>query len=240
MKRNNVNRLAVYKFNKIIKMSCEKITKNNYEEQKMNTHNELVNIGKELALCEQKKKMEDEDYLTAKDFLSKIDFDDLNFNLDKIYGGVFNLGNRESIFKKVKKQIKDMSIHVSTYTKYSEEKINDFIQMEVRYNNDIQSVEDEHELTLNELLEKEEKYGKRILNLREKCIYKNRIIFMLQVSLLISNLINFDITYFGTSSVTYFTLSTFWYILWTISEYISNTIIYYCRLAYQDLTRPEL
>ena len=38
-------------------MACQKITENEYVEQKMNTHNELVNIGKELALREHEKRM---------------------------------------------------------------------------------------------------------------------------------------------------------------------------------------
>ena len=136
-------------------MACQKITESEYVEQKMNTHNELVNIGKELALREHEKRMKTESYLTAKNYLKDIDWDDLNIKLDIMYSG-----DKESIFYYIKNKIKDMSMHLPEYTKYSEEKLRESMESEQRYKEDIKSVEEEHESTLNELI-KEEEYDKQ-------------------------------------------------------------------------------
>ena len=89
-------------------MACQKITESEYVKQKMNTHNELVNIGKELALREHEQRMKTESYLTAKNYLQKIDWDDLNIKLDIMYSG-----DKESIFYYIKNKIKAKKLRKS-------------------------------------------------------------------------------------------------------------------------------
>ena len=223
-------------------MACQKITESEYVEQKMNTHNELVNIGKELALREHEKRMKTESYLTAKNYLKDIDWDDLNIKLDIMYSG-----DKESIFYYIKNKIKDMSMHLPEYTKYSEEKLRESMESEQRYKEDIKSVEEEHESTLNELIKKEEEYDKQeekndkiVAELRNSLVKKDFYIFWLHVLLVISNFITFDVTYFGTYSLTYNTLYTSWTIIWSITYYLFTTICYYCEQIYTQIQKIEL
>ena len=76
----------------------------------------LVTLEKELALLQHEKRIKTESYLTAKNYLKDIDWDDLNIKLDIMYSG-----DKESIFYYIKNKIKDMSMHLPEYTKYSEE-----------------------------------------------------------------------------------------------------------------------
>ena len=156
-------------------------------------------------------------------------------------------GDKESIFYYIKNKIKDMTIHLPEYTKYSEEKLKESMESEQRHKEDIKSVEEEHESTLNELIKKEEEFdelvetnNKIVAELRHSLVTKDFYIFWLQVLLVISNLITFDVTYFGTYSLTYNTLYTSWTIIWSITYYLFTTICYYCEQIYTEIQKIEL
>ena len=224
-------------------MACQKITENEYVEQKMNTHNELVNIGKELALREHKGRMKTELFLTAKNFLDKLDIDSISKKIDTMY----LKGDDEKICYEVKCKIKNLLIHLPTYREYSEDKLKESMESEKRYEEEIKSIDEEHETTLNELIKKEEEYdeleetnNRIVAELRQKLISKAFYIFLLQVLLVISNLITFDVTYFGTYSLTYNTLYTICTIIWTITYYLFTTICYYCEQTYTEIQNIEL
>ena len=138
-------------------------------------------------------------------------------------------------------------IHLPTYREYSEDKLKEFMESEKRYEEEIKSIDEEHETTLNELIKKEEEYdeleetnNRIVAELRQRLISKAFYIFLLQVLLVISNLITFDVTYFGTYSLTYNTLYTCWVIIWSITYYLFTTICYYCEQTYTEIQNIEL
>ena len=218
-------------------MACQKITENEYVEQKMNTHNELVNIGKELALREHKERMKTELFLTAKNYLNDLDIDNIYKKIDTMY-----LKGDE-----IKSKIKHLLQNLPIYLEYSEYKRKESVESEKRYEEEIKSIEEEHESTLNELIKKEEEFdelvetnNKIVAELRHSLVTKDFYIFWLQVLLVISNLITFDVTYFGTYSLTYNTLYTIWTIIWTITYYLFTMICYYCEQIYTEIQKIEL
>ena len=179
------------------------LTADDIEKLNLNQQKKLTELGAQLAL---KKKEED-------DKLKK--YDELKNYLNDKYKDSSDTFTFNDETKKIKKFLELNEFYFNKLKKEKEELKEDKKTLDEELENSIQELEDFEKATKD----KDLKWSKRVVNLREKCIYKNKVIFYLQITLILLNLITYDITLNGYNS--YFICG----ILLIISS-IYNFIIY--------------
>jgi hypothetical protein len=179
------------KINNTTIIKKKQLTADDIEKLNLNQQQKLTELGAQLAL---KKKKE-------QDKLKK--YNDLKNDLKKKYVND-DLSNKFSFNDENKKIREFLELNDYYFKKMNEDK--------EKLIEHTETLEEEQENSINELEELEEenkkknKYWKeRVTKLRHKCIYKNKIIFYLQILLISLNLITYDITINGYNS--YFILS---------------------------------
>jgi len=187
-----------------------KLTADDIEKLNLNQQQKLTELGAQLAL----KKKEEDDRLNKYNELKKHlkgkyskENDTFSFNNENSKIKEF-LDLNDHYFKKMNNEIEELKLHQET-------------------------LEEDQELSIKEIEDLEEKNKKRetywlnrVNKLRYKCLYKNKLIKILQVLLILINLITYDLSVNGYNSyVFYFTNELFNYIY-----YVLNLKVYYITL----------
>ena len=201
-----------------------KLTADDIEKLNLNQQQKLTELGAQLAL----KKKEEDDKLNKYNELKKYlkekyskENDTFSFNNENSKIKEF-LDLNDHYYKKMDDEIKELKSHQET-------------------------LEEDQELSIKEIEDLEEKNKKRetywlnrVNKLRDKCLYKNKLIKLLQVLLILVNLLTYDITLNGYDSyVFYFTNELFnnvYYILSLKIYYITLFLSFILNNLYLILT----
>lgn len=160
------------------------LTADDIEKLNLNQQNKLTELGAQLAL---KKKKEDDKlkkYIELKEYLC---------NKYKKGPDNFTFNNHN---KKIVEFLELNQFYFEKLEKDKKELDEDKKELDEELENTINELEDFEKETKNKNL----KWSKRVTKLRNKCIYKNKVILYLQITLFLLNLITYDVSLNGYNS----------------------------------------